>query len=88
MKIKQITFKVYDGKEKIESIIMANNEEFLSVRELVNWLPWKDANIRKLLRSGKIKGRKIYTKWYVSRKNLYRFLGGKDKDLVRSLIDF
>ncbi len=81
MKIKQITFKVYDGKEKIESIIMANNEEFLSVRELVNWLPWKDANIRRLLRSGRIKGRKIYTKWYVSRKNLYRFLGQTEEEV-------
>ena len=81
MKIKQITFKVYDGKEKIGSIIMANNEEFLSVRELVDWLPWKDANIRKLIRSGKIKGRKIHTKWYVSRKNLYRFLGQTEEEV-------
>jgi hypothetical protein len=88
MKIKQITFKVYDGKEKIKSLLMPNNEELLSVKELEQWLPWKAANIRRILRSGKIKGRKIYTEWYVSRKNLYRFLGGKDKGLVRSLIDF
>ncbi|MBA7546781.1 hypothetical protein ES705_39180 [subsurface metagenome] len=81
MKIKQITFKVYDGKEKIESIIMANNEEFLSVRELEWWLPWKAANIRRLLRSGKMEGRKIYTKWYVSRKNLYRFLGQTEEEV-------
>ncbi|MBA7552847.1 hypothetical protein ES705_45423 [subsurface metagenome] len=77
MKIKQITLKEYNGKESIESIIMPNNEELLSVKELEQWLPWKAANIRKLLRSGKIKGRKIYTEWYISRKNLYKFLSGK-----------
>ena len=77
MKIKQITLKEYNGKESIESIIMPNNEELLSVKELEQWLPWKAANIRKLLRSGIIKGRKIYTEWYISRKNLYNFLSGK-----------
>ncbi|MBA7581996.1 DNA-binding protein [Candidatus Atribacteria bacterium 1244-E10-H5-B2] len=77
MKIKQITLKEYNGKESIESIIMPNNEELLSVKELEQWLPWKAANIRKLLRSGKIKGRKIYTEWYISRENLYKFLSGK-----------
>ncbi len=77
MKIKQITLKEYNGKESIESIIMPNNEELLSVKELEQWLPWKAANIRKLLRSGKIEGRKIYTEWYISRENLYKFLGRK-----------
>ncbi|MBA7549281.1 hypothetical protein ES705_41757 [subsurface metagenome] len=77
MKIKKITLKEYNGKEAIESIIMPNNEEFLSVKELVEWLPWKAANIRKLIRSGKIEGRKIKTEWYVSRENLYKYLSGK-----------
>ena len=76
MKIKLITLKKYNGKEAIESIIMPNNKELLSVKELEQWLPWKAENIRKLIRSGRIKGRKIETEWYVSRENLYNFLRG------------
>ena len=75
-KIKQITLGKYEGKEGIKSLLMANNEELLSVKEIEQWLPWKEANIRRLLRSGKIKGRKIYTEWYVKREDLYNFLGG------------
>jgi hypothetical protein len=77
MKIKLITLEKYNGKESIKSILMPNNEELLSVKELEQWLPWKAANIRRLFRSGKIKGRKVYKEWYVSRENLYNFLSGK-----------
>jgi hypothetical protein len=77
MKVKLITFGKYDGKELIKSLLMDNDEELLSVKELEQWLPWKAANIRRLLRSGKIKGRKVYKKWYVSREDLYKFLSGK-----------
>ncbi len=77
MKIKQITLKEYNGKESIKSLLMDVKAEYLSVKELEQWLPWKAANIRRLLRSGKIKGRKVYKEWYVSRENLYKFLSGK-----------
>ncbi len=77
IKIKLITLKEYNGKESIKSLLMPNDEELLSVKELVEWLPWKAANVRRLIRSGKIKGRKVYTEWYVSREDLYRFLSGK-----------
>ncbi|MBA7578680.1 hypothetical protein ES708_20545 [subsurface metagenome] len=77
MKIKLITLKKYEGKPGIKSLLMANDEELLSVKELAEWLPWKAANIRRLLRSGRIEGRKVYTEWYVSRENLYKFLGAK-----------
>ncbi|MBA7587192.1 hypothetical protein ES708_29210 [subsurface metagenome] len=76
MKIKLITLGKYDGKESIKSVLMPNNKELLSVKELEQWLPWKAENIRRLLRSGKIEGRKVYTEWYVSRENLYNFLRG------------
>jgi hypothetical protein len=75
-KIKLITLKEYNGKESIKSLLMDVKAEYLSVKELVEWLPWKAANIRKLIRSGRIKGRKIEKEWYVSRENLYNFLRG------------
>ena len=77
MKIKLITLKEYEGKPGIKSVLMANNEEYLSVKELEEWLPWKEANIRRLIRSGRMEGRKIMGKWFVRREDLYRFLGGK-----------
>ncbi|MBA7546598.1 hypothetical protein ES705_38990 [subsurface metagenome] len=75
-KIKLITLKEYNGKESIKSLLMDVKAEYLSVKELVEWLPWKAANIRKLIRSGRIKGRKIEKEWYVSREALYNFLRG------------
>ncbi len=75
-KIKLITLKEYNGKESIKSLLMDVKAEYLSVKELVEWLPWKAANIRKLIRSGRIKGRKIEKEWYVSREDLYNFLRG------------
>ena len=75
-KIKLITLKEYNGKESIKSLLMTIKGEYLSVKELVEWLPWKAANIRKLIRSGRIKGRKIEKEWYVSREDLYNFLRG------------
>lgn len=76
-KIKLITLKEYEGKEGIKSLLMTKNEELLSVREITEWLPWKVANTRRLIRSGRIRGRKIKEEWYVSREDLYNFLKGK-----------
>jgi hypothetical protein len=75
-KIKLITLKEYEGKESIKSLLMDLKAEYLSVKELVEWLPWKADKIRKLIRSGRIKGRKIEKEWYVSREDLYNFLRG------------
>ena len=80
-----ITLKEYEGKERIKSLLMANNEELLSVRELAEWLPWKRANIRRLLRSGRIKGRKVFKEWYVKREDLNKFLSGKQEVPERGL---
>ncbi|MBA7534568.1 hypothetical protein ES705_26817 [subsurface metagenome] len=62
---------------KIHESTWSKGVEYFDVRELARWLPWEKANIRKLLRSGKIKGRKVKKEWYVSRENLYRFLRGE-----------
>ncbi len=62
---------------KIHESTWSKGVEYFDVRELARWLPWKKANIRRLLRSGKIRGRKVGEKWLVSRENLYNFLKGK-----------
>ncbi|MBA7546040.1 hypothetical protein ES705_38423 [subsurface metagenome] len=62
---------------KIHESTWSKGVEYFDVRELARWLPWEKANIRRLIRSGRIEGRKIKKEWYVSRKNLYRFLRGE-----------
>ncbi len=71
-----------DRKAKIEEAkkhesTWSKGIEYFDVRELARWLPWKMANIRRLIRSGKIRGRKVREKWLVSREDLYNFLKGK-----------
>ncbi|GAJ24529.1 unnamed protein product [marine sediment metagenome] len=54
---------------------------YLGMKELEDWLPWKAANIRRLIRTGKIKGKKIKGYWLVRIKDLYKFLGQKYEDM-------
>ncbi|GAJ12064.1 unnamed protein product, partial [marine sediment metagenome] len=50
---------------------------YLTVKDLMEWLPVKATTVKGYLRNGKIQGRKIDQKWYVTRENFYRFLEGK-----------
>ena len=69
-----------DEEEEKGLLIKILNEEYFGVKELEEWLPWKKDNIRRLIRSGKIRGRKIKEKWFVSREDLYRFLNGSKRN--------
>ncbi len=80
MKIKLITKKEIEVEEKKYSGVMIEGKEYLDVKGLEEWLPWKADNIRRFIRTGKIKGRKIKRKWYVTREDLYSFLGGSKRD--------
>ena len=71
------TEKEIEEEEKRYSGIWINGIEYFDVKKLGEWLPWKPDNIRRFLRTGKIRGRKIKEKWFVSREDLYRFLEGK-----------
>ncbi|MBA7530427.1 hypothetical protein ES705_22634 [subsurface metagenome] len=77
MKIKLVTLKEIEEEEEKESVLRIKNEDYFSVKKLEQWLAGKAWNIRKYIRSGKVRGRKIKGKWFVSRKDFYRFLEGK-----------
>ena len=64
------------------------NEEYFGVKELEQWLPWKAWTIRKKIRSGEIRGRRIKGKWFVSREDLYNFLRKKQKDQEKILTKY
>jgi len=76
----QIAFRTKEEveEEKKENAgIWIKGVEYFDVKKLEKWLPWKRWNIRRYIRSGKIRGRKIKRVWFVSREELYNFLGGK-----------
>ena len=77
IKVAFCTKEEIEEEEEKESILTIENEDYFSVNKLEQWLTWKAWNIRKYIRSGKIRGRRIKGKWYVSREDLYRFLEGK-----------
>jgi len=81
IKTKTRLFKPQEIEEEEEKGLLLKilNEEYFGVKELEQWLPWKAWNIRKKIRSSKIRGRKIKGKWFVSREDLYKFLRGKQK---------
>ncbi len=74
---------VFKTKEEIEEEekkyygIWIEGIEYFDVKKLEEWLPWKAWNIRRFLRIGKIKGRKIKGIWFVRRENLWSFWEGK-----------
>lgn len=80
-----VTEKEIEEEEEKESILTFENEDYFSVKKLEQWLAWKAWNIRKYVRSGKIRGRKIKGKWFVSREDLYKFLRKKQKDQEKIL---
>jgi hypothetical protein len=51
--------------------------EYFGVKQLVGWYPWQGTQIKKYLREGRIRGKKIKGIWFVSREDLYRFLEEK-----------
>ena len=77
MKIKLVTLKEIEEEEEKGRLIKIENEEYFSVKDIMKWLPWSATTIKKYIRTGKIRGRKIKEKWFVSRADLYRFLGEK-----------
>ncbi|MBA7538582.1 hypothetical protein ES705_30859 [subsurface metagenome] len=77
IKARIFTKKEIEEEEEKGLLLKILNEEYFGVKELEQWLPWKADNIRRFIRTGKIKGRKIKRKWFVSREDLYRFLRGK-----------
>lgn len=71
------TQKQVDEEEKKNELRVIEDEEYFSVKNIMEWLPVSATTIKKYLRSGKIKGRKIGRTWFVSRANFYNYLGGK-----------
>ena len=58
--------------KEIEGIVIYNLEELRDILEV------SVITLGKYIRSGKLKGRKIGRRWYVSRDNLKRFLEGNN----------
>ena len=60
--------------------------EILDVPELARWLRCSESSARRLLREGRIPGRRIGKRWLVSREALLQVLvTGRDRSLVRLL---
>lgn len=59
--------------------IKFSDTKLYSVKELEKILPITPLTIRKYIRKGKIKGRKIGKNWYVLKSDLEVFLDGKDQ---------
>ena len=56
--------------------IKFDDKKLYSIRELAKILPVTPLTIRKYIREGKIKGRKIGKNWYVIKEDLEAFLEG------------
>ncbi|MBC8488370.1 MAG: helix-turn-helix domain-containing protein [Bacteroidetes bacterium] len=54
-----------------------NNIEMFSVKEIAKMFKIHPDSVRIYFRTNKLKGVKIGTKWYCSRKNLNRFLNAE-----------
>ncbi len=80
IKARIFTKKEIEVEDKKYSVVLIEGVEYLDVKGLEQWLPWKKDNIRRLIRSGKIRGRKIKEKWFVSREDLYSFLNGSKRN--------
>jgi len=57
--------------------IKIKGEEYYLVKDLIEILPLTKDSIKLYLRQGKIRGRKIGTRWYVSNTDLRSFLDGR-----------
>ncbi len=75
-----LTKEEVEEEEKKGLFLTIESKEYWDVKGLLEWLPWKAWNIRKFIRTGRIKGRKIGRKWYVNREDLYSFLDGSTRE--------
>ncbi|GAI68308.1 unnamed protein product [marine sediment metagenome] len=57
--------------------IKFNDSKLYSIKDLKKILPITPLTIRKYIREGKIKGRKIGVNWYVTKEDLEVFLKGR-----------
>ena len=63
--------------------IKIKGEEYYLVKDLADILPIEVDTIRMYLREGRIRGKKIGILWYVSSRDLRRFLDGRSSDSER-----
>jgi hypothetical protein len=63
--------------------IKIKGEEYYLVTDLADILPIEVDTIRMYLRTGRIRGKKIGILWYVSSRDLRRFLDGGSSDAER-----
>ncbi len=77
IKARIFTKKEIDEEEEKSSGIWIEGIEYFDVKKLERWYPWKKTQIKKYLREGRIRGRKIKGKWFVSGEDLYKFMEGK-----------
>ena len=71
-----IIFRKITGGLEIMPIKFKDSKLY-SIRDLEKILPITPLTIRKYIREGKIKGRKIGKNWYVIKEDLEVFLGGE-----------
>ncbi|MBA7580847.1 hypothetical protein ES708_22742 [subsurface metagenome] len=71
------TEKEIEEEEEKERLLTIGNKEYFSVKDIMKWLPGSATTMKKYIRTGRIRGKKISGKWFVSREDLYIFLGGK-----------
>jgi len=75
---KIFTQEEVDEENEKYSGMWIGDTEFLSVKKLEQWLPWKVNTIQRKIRTGKLRGRKIDRQWFVTRDDLYRFFGATE----------
>ena len=77
MKTGIFTQKQMEEEEENDRLSARFGIEYFTVKEIMEWIPIKESQLCKKLRKGKIKGRKIGKKWYVTRQEFYNYLEGK-----------
>ena len=77
MKTVFMTQKQMEEEEENNRLSARFGIEYFTVKEIMEWIPIKASSLCKYLRKGRIKGRKIGKKWYVTREEFYNYLGGK-----------
>lgn len=79
MKTVIVSQKEIEEEREKTLFIVINGKEYITVSDILKWIPASKVTVCKYLRSGRMEGVKYKRKWYISKENFYNFLEGKSQ---------